>query len=118
MKNEIIEEIYDSYLTREDTEIFLCRSNLLARKWVSRDTISNEQYEILRKINTEGQCNTNKESVYSCLVKVKTRGILLAATNCGIVLGYREIYRGEGLRQVGSFYLDICENYRSNQYIK
>lgn len=23
------------------------------------------------------------------------------------------MYRGEGLRQVGSFYLDICENYRS-----
>lgn len=50
MKNEFIEEIYDSYLTREDEDSL---PNLMPRKCVTKDIIYNEKYEIFRKRNTE-----------------------------------------------------------------
>ena len=43
-----------------------------------------------------------QERYFYC--KVKTRGIFLALSNCGIKVGYRELYGTESIRQ-GRIYL-------------
>jgi hypothetical protein len=55
-----------------------------------------------------GNLNYNKKS---------SRGIQLAATNCGIVLGYRDLYGAEILTQVALFFLDIYDNFKIFNYI-
>lgn len=51
--------------------------------------------------------------MYSCDAKCKTKeGVIVAASNCGIILGYREIYGSESCTQVGMFYLDITEHFK------
>jgi len=115
VKNESITQVHDSYINSDDLELILVQTNLNPSKWVTADHITKIQYEKLRNRNiTDQDCNTDKGNVYSCSVKCKTRGVLLAATNCGIVVGFREIYGGEGLRQVGLFYLDVLDNFQSN----
>lgn len=50
--------------------------------------ISTEQYEMLhdRNMNKDDNlCNTDKTLQYSCIIKCKTAGILVAASNCSIV---------------------------------
>ena len=66
-------------------------------KWVTETNLTKVQYEELRN-NTvgPGRCNTAKDKTYSCYSKVNTRGI-----------------EAEGLRQVGLFYLDLVESYKS-----
>ena len=56
-------------------------------------------------------CNTDKAKVFSCEHKCKTHGILLAAFNCGIVIGYRELFGKESTTQVALLYLDIYDYY-------
>ena len=111
--NETIEKVYDSYLTIHDEELFLCRTNQMPLKWVAIDKITQKQYDKLKKRNKVGSCNTDKESAYSCCIKCKTRGIVLSTANCGIIYSYREIFRSEGLRQVGNFYLDTIDSFKS-----
>jgi len=82
-------------------------------KWVAIDKITQKQYDKLKKRNKVGSCNTDKESAYSCCIKCKTRGIVLSTANCGIIYSYREIFRSEGLRQVGNFYLDMIDSFKS-----
>jgi hypothetical protein len=53
--------------------------------------------------------NNDKTITHTCDVKVKTRGILLALSNCGIILGYRELYGSESVTQVANMYLDIVD---------
>ena len=60
-------------------------------------------------------CNTDKTNVYACDMKVKTRGIQLALTNCGIIVAYRELYGSESTTQVALVYLDLCDNFLSKQ---
>jgi hypothetical protein len=52
-------------------------------------------------------CNTNKEERFPCANKTKTRGILLATYNCGIIVSYRELFGSESITQVVLFYLDL-----------
>ena len=59
--------------------------------------------------------NTDKTNVYACDMKVKTRGIQLALTNCGIIVAYRELYGSESTTQVALVYLDLCDNFLSKQ---
>jgi hypothetical protein len=61
-------------------------------------------------------CNTDKSKDYSCDLKCRTRGIQLAASNCGIVLAFREIYLAETKAQVALMYLDICDNFVGKIY--
>ena len=105
--------MYDSYITLDDEELFLCKTNLINLKWVSRDKISTDQYNTFTNKDPDNlDCNTDKEAVYSCTIKCKTRGIILAASNCGIILSFREIYGSESLSQVGLFYLDLLDNFK------
>ena len=59
------------------------------------------------------RCNTEKTQ-HSINNKCKTRGVVLAVHNCGIVLSFREIYGAESLTQVCFFYLDTLSNYKGN----
>ena len=42
--------------------------------------------------------------------KVKTRGLILAVNNCGIIAGAREMFGAESLSQMAQLYLDIVDN--------
>ena len=44
-----------------------------------------EKYMAERRKNT-GACNTDKTNTFACDMKVKTRGILLALTGCGVIV--------------------------------
>ena len=46
-------------------------------------------------------------------VKVKTRGILIMIINCGVIVGYRELYGSESLTQVANLYLDLVDSIQS-----
>lgn len=69
-----------------------------------------QQY-VLSK-NLVNSCNTDKTKDYTCNLKCRTRKLEIAATNCGIVVGYREIILAESKTQVALMYLDVCENYK------
>ena len=57
-------------------------------------------------------CQIDKSNMYSCLFKCKTRGLILAAFDCGIVLGWRDLYGAESLAQIAYMYLDILDAYK------
>jgi len=58
-------------------------------------------------------CNTDKTKDFGCPLKCHTRGIQICATNCGIIIGYREIFLAESKTQVAVMLLDIYDNYQS-----
>ena len=50
-------------------------------------------------------CRVEKDVI--CKNKCRTKGVMLAAYNCGIICAYRELYSSESLSQVSIFLLDI-----------
>ena len=53
---------------------------------------------------------------FACNYKVKTRGLILAVYNYGIIAGAREMLGAESLSQVAQLYLDKVDNIED--YIK
>ena len=39
---------------------------------------------------------------------------LLALSNCGIIVGYRELYGSESITQVANMYLDMVDQFQRN----
>jgi hypothetical protein len=70
-------------------------------------------YEEFKKINKsiDTTCNTDKSLDYTCELKCRTRGIQIAATNCGIIIAFREMWLSESRTQVALMYMDIVDNY-------
>ena len=62
------------------------------------------------------KCNTDKTAQYSCDMKVKTCGLLLACTPCNIILNVKEFYGAESCSQVALFYLETRKNFIGNIY--
>jgi hypothetical protein len=58
-------------------------------------------------------CKTNKHFGIPFENKKRTRGILIASLNCGLVVGYRELFGSESVRQVVMFYLDLIQKITS-----
>jgi len=116
VKNEIILEIYDSFVTLFDEELFYCRSNSFDGRWFRKETIPKEILEEFQQkceqIRSTTACNTDKTTVYTCDIKVKTCGVLLACTCCGIIVNYKEFYGAESCTQVALFYLETIDNYK------
>ena len=52
-----------------------------------------------------------KPKFKNVLLKCKTIGILVYATNYDIIIGTWELYGFESPTQAPAFYLDICQNY-------
>ena len=64
-----------------------------------------ESFLLKMRVNTYPTgCNTDTTITHACDVKVNTRGILLALSNCGIIVGYRELYGSESITQVANMY--------------
>ena len=104
-------------MNREDVELFLCRKSLNGSLWFKEVDLPKEvlaQYVCYKKsfVDRPNKCNTDKSVVYSCVMKCKTRGILLAASNCGIILFFRELCGSESLTQ--DLDLDLYENFVGN----
>ena len=71
----------------------------------------------LIKFGTDGTtCRVDKDDL--CNNKCRTKGVFLAAYNCGIVCGYREIFTAESLSQVTMFLIDMISfSFSLPQYI-
>ncbi len=112
-KGEHVTEICDSYLTYADEEMLYCKTNLVRLKWLLKKNVSQDMYNTFAKKNVDSftSCNTDKTKVFSCENKCKTRGVVVAAFNCGIVLSFREIFGSESLTQIGLMYLDTISAY-------
>jgi len=58
----------------------------------------------------ENSCKIRKESDYPCNFKTRTKGLLLAVYNCGIIAAYDEIFNDETLLQLSFLVLDILDH--------
>ncbi len=90
--------------------LYLCHTSKAEIKWLKRGQISDHDYELFQQQTYQQKpqsCNTYKAN--HCTMKCKTRGILLAATNCGIVISFRELFGAESLKQVTQLYLDTFD---------
>ena len=70
----------------------------------------------IRCSDNANSCNTDKTVLHACDVKVKTRGILIFMNNCGVIVGYRELYGSESLTRVANLYLDLVDSIQSLIY--
>ena len=98
----------------EDTELFLCRIVNGELRWFSKADVPTKLMEEYKARKTEltgasNFCQIDKTNMYSCLFKCKTRGLILAAYPCGILIGCRDMYGAESLSQIAHMYLDICD---------
>jgi len=115
--NENVLVIHDSYIDRNEKELFYVETDK-AIKWLDAQQLPKKMvcsfYE--RQHNNAGHatCNTVKKFITSCDIKCKTRGILLCATNCGVVVSYRELYGAESHSQVAMLYLDTLDYFKGN----
>ena len=116
-EDEEIIAIHDSFLTSYDIELFYCKGNLFKGRWFQAETIPpnvlNKFRESHNQSKSSSTCNTDKTSVYSCIFKLKTCGVLLACSNCGIILNFKEFYGAESCSQVALFYLETTQNFTS-----
>lgn len=115
--NDKIVLLYDSYVNHKDQELFLCKTKVTDLKWfrkevVPHDLLANYNQKKIKESTISTTCNTDKSSIFSCEMKCKTRGIQLACGNCGIILGYRELFGAESCTQVAQMYLDLCVAYK------
>ena len=92
--------VYDSFVTQLQQEIFLCDTNLTKNMWLIDSSIKPasilERYKEA-KFNSANtfSCNTDKSKEYTCALKCRTTGIQICATNCGIVINWKEMYMSE-----------------------
>ena len=62
----------------------------------------------------ETTCSTDKTKVYSCELKARTCGLLIACGNCGLIEGFAELFGSESCTQVGNFLINFHENFTGN----
>ena len=110
--------IHDSYINLDEEELFYCETTNNEQKWyLAADAPIDIKTEFLAKTRVNpfpSGCNTDKTISHACDVKVKTRSILLALSNCGIILGFRELYGSESITQVANMYLDMVDQFQRN----
>ena len=115
-------EIYDSFVNFDDEELFFVRGIDYDYRWVKAESLPVELLDEFRTLKNRGRsatkCNTNKTAQYTCDVKVKTCGLLLACTPCGIILNVKEFYGAESCPQVALFYLETRKNFEGISYYK
>ena len=90
--------------------LYLCYTIKAVVKWLKRAHISDHDFEIFQQQTYQQKSQSyNTFKAKHCTMKCKTRGILLAATNCGIVISFRELFGAESLKQVAQLYLDTFD---------
>ena len=99
---------------------FLCDTNMSKNKWLRRDKMKPfivlDDFLIASK-EPSSTCNTVKSDVLPCQLKCRTRGIQIFATNCGIILGWCEIFGSESLTQVAQFMRNLFDSYEGKYII-
>ncbi len=95
-----------------------CTTTKSQKKWLKTKDAPTAMYNDFLNAQTKkaveiSSCNTDKTklTIYN---KCKTRGIVLAVYNCGIVLSFRELYGSESLSQVGLFLIDTIDAMNGN----
>ncbi len=115
VRNEEVIVIYDSFVNQIEEELFLCDTNMGKNKWLRRDHIRplKTLFDFIEtRVNDKDlACNTDKSLAYTCDLKVRTRGIQICATNCGIILAFREMFLSETKHQVAIMYVDISNHF-------
>ena len=115
-----IEIKHASYVTQNDDELFVCKSLNYEQRWYKKEDIPTEMLDNFRKFKNSlnnPSCNTDKTNTFSCGLKCKTRGLQLACSNCGIIIGFRELYGSESLTQVALMALEIYESFTRTRNI-
>ena len=114
-----------------DEEIFLCKiSSKNAEKnntytWFKSDHVPRSLINIFKqKFDTNFENNKKKEDdhtyktdkgkVYSCDLKTRTCGIQVLCSNCGVILGFKELFGSESYTQVASMLLEFKEVFNGN----
>ena len=80
----------------------LCKTSQGELKWLSKYDCPDQLYKdyclTFQRPQGFSECHTDKTVTnygkldLSCINKSKTRGVVLAVFNCGIILGYRELF--------------------------
>lgn len=119
-----IKKIYDSFVDIDEKEIFLCQTSTNERLWFRKHDISktvldkflkrknaNDQYkrqQLATVIDTsEKICNVDKTDAFTCELKCRTRGLIIACNCCGIISGFKELFGAESLTQVALMLLEM-----------
>lgn len=120
-RNETIVKICDNHVTFQGAELLFCKTSLNELKWFTKfdcpETMYRDYCKQFQQPQGFSECNTDKTVTnfgrldLSCVNKTKTKGVVLAVFNCGIILGYRELFGAESCTQVCLFYLDILTAY-------
>jgi hypothetical protein len=112
--------IFDSFVDVEENELFLCELDSGDLGWFESDDLPGElKNEFIGSNPPEDEnpsCNTSKDTQYKCVLKSRTRGLQVACSNCGFILGYREMFCSESSSQVAMLYLDLKEAYGGTQF--
>ena len=58
-------------------------------------------------------CNTDKTKVYTRELKTLTCGLNLICTNCGIIVGVKELLGAESCTQVATHLIEVKENFNT-----
>ena len=114
-------KIHDTFLDEKDRLLYLLTYNKkifwLEESRIPIDVLNN--FLLLWKNSyvseSSESCNIRKDidSDIPCKNKTRTKGVLLAVYNCGIIGSYKEIFNDESLLQVSLFLLDFL-NYIPN----
>lgn len=73
-----------------------------------------EQLKSFERKNKNSTCSSSKKYTLPCAKKARTVGVFLAVYNCGIIIGYKEIFYHETIAQAASFFMgviDYCKNW-------
>ena len=125
VNGEKIERIYDSFVGSDEREIFFVKTGDGDKKWLTKADIAKtllnrflkykqKKGDPVNDYESKDVCHIDKEDEYCCELKCKTRGVLISCTNCGIIVGYKEMYGAESLKQMEAFMLEIVADWRNN----
>lgn len=121
-RREVVTEIYDSFVTVSEQELFFCKGNTFNYRWLTEHDLQKnllQQFRDIKKASLGDQhCNTDKSIQYTCEIKVRTRGIETLCSNCGTILAFKEIYGSESLTQGALLYLELFQNFKGTNFPK
>ena len=96
------------YLMNKKDKIFWLEESFIPKDKI--DTFMSIWKNSAENMLTNTMCRVNKEKDETpCLKKTRTKGMLLAVYNCGIIGSYKEIFCSESLSQVSFFLFDILD---------
>lgn len=109
-KNKI--KIYDSFIDKNDKVLYLVDYSDKNPFWATENqipfSIRNRFIKSL-KFNDD-LCNTNKAFTLPCNKKLRTVGVFAGVYNCGIVCGFKEIFKSESIKQTANFIFELIES--------